>query len=521
MRWKTLEHNGILFPPPFETKGITVRIRGKETRLGTLAEEMAYQWAKKKDTPYVQDAVFQKNFTADFARELGPEYRGLKYGEIDFTAAYRLVDGEKEARERMTKEERKELARRRKAVREELKAKYGKAVLDGKDVDVGNYMAEPPGIFIGRGAHPFRGKWKAAISHRDVTLNMGKKAARPPGDWKKIVCKPDSIWLACWTDGLTKKAKYIWFADTVSLKQDRDRAKYDKAVTLSGKIDAVRKSMIKDMASRNERVRNVATVCYLIYRTAMRVGDEKDSDEADTVGATTLRKEHVKVGKDTIEFDFLGKDSVRWTETLKVGDDTQFRDNLKSLMEGKGAGEEIFAGITSRNVNVYLSGIVKGVSAKVFRTYLGSNIVNSYLAAHANITSKSANTKVYHAKLANLEAAKMLNHKRTIPKTFAKSLEKKRETLKNARAKATKTPKQAEKKAERIERLKMQLDLAERTSDYNLGTSLRNYVDPRVFKAWIDEVGANWEKVYTGALQRKFLWVQDEKTPWKKVKRMY
>ena len=26
----------------------------------------------------------------------------------------------------------------------------------------------------------------------------------------------------------------------------------------------------------------------------MRVGDEKDEDEADTVGATTLRVEHVK-----------------------------------------------------------------------------------------------------------------------------------------------------------------------------------------------------------------------------------
>lgn len=521
MAWKTLEHNGIIFPPAYESKGITVRVRGKEVRLGLLAEEMAYQWAKKKDTPYVQDAVFQKNFVADFARELGEGHSGIAYSEIDFGAAYRVVDAEREARERMTKEERKDLARRRKEMRESLKARYGKAVLDGKEVDVGNYMAEPPGIFIGRGEHPFRGKWKTAIRHSDVTLNLGKGARRPPGDWKEIVCKPDAIWLACWTDGLTKKAKYIWFADTVSLKQDRDRAKYDKAVKLSGKIGAVRRRMVTDMASRDERKRNVSTVCYLIYRTAMRVGDEKDSDEADTVGATTLRSEHVKVTPDTIEFDFLGKDSVRWTETLKVGDDTQFRDNLRALMEGKADDEEIFEGITSRTVNAYLSGIVKGVSAKVFRTYLGSNIVNSYLSAHSNVRTKSANAKIYHAKLANLEAAKMLNHKRTIPKTFERSLEKKREALKKARARPTKTPKQAERKAERVERLKMQLDLAQRTSDYNLGTSLRNYVDPRVFKAWIDEVGASWEKVYTAALQRKFLWVQDEKTPWKKVKAMY
>jgi len=38
----------------------------------------------------------------------------------------------------------------------------------------------------------------------------------------------------------------------------------------------------------------------------MRVGDEKDPDEADTVGATTLRVEHVKITDKTIELDCLG-----------------------------------------------------------------------------------------------------------------------------------------------------------------------------------------------------------------------
>ena len=34
----------------------------------------------------------------------------------------------------------------------------------------------------------------------------------------------------------------------------------------------------------------------------------------------------------------------------------------------------------------------------------------------------------------------------------------------------------------------LQLDLSEKTKDYAIGTSLRNYIDPRVFKAWTDEV---------------------------------
>ena len=40
----------------------------------------------------------------------------------------------------------------------------------------------------------------------------------------------------------------------------------------------------------------------------MRVGDEKDPDEADTVGAITLRPEHIKIEGDTLHFDFFGKD---------------------------------------------------------------------------------------------------------------------------------------------------------------------------------------------------------------------
>jgi DNA topoisomerase-1 len=46
---------------------------------------------------------------------------------------------------------------------------------------------------------------------------------------------------------------------------------------------------------------------------------------------------------------------------------------------------------------------------------------------------------------------------------------------------------------------------------------LRNYIDPRIFKAWTNEVGVEWEKLYTTALQKKFLWVQNEKVSWSEL----
>ncbi len=553
MKWKTLQHNGILFPPAYEAQGIKIKIRGEKVNLNLDQEEMVYQWAKKKDTPYAQDKVFQKNFTADFAKTLESKFKKISYEDIDFSDAYKLVDKEKDLKEMMTKEAKKAIAAKRKEIREELKTKYGIAIMDGKDVEVGNYMAEPPGIFIGRGEHPLRGRWKPRVTAKDVTLNLGKEAKVPEGKWGKIIHDKDSMWLASWMDFLTQKRKYVWLADTAGLKQDRDKAKYEKAIKLAKEIDKIKDRIVKDMKSSDPKISRISTACYLIYRTAMRVGDEKDPEEADTVGATTLRKEHIKITSNSVEFDFLGKDSVRWQETVKAeGHDKQFQENLKKLIEKKKSKDEIFHDITSRHVNAYYSGIVKGLTAKVFRTYLATTVVKNYLVDHDNLKGKSDNEKLYHAKLANLEAAIMCNHKRTIPKTFEQSLQKKKDTLKKRekekawektqqtlkkvestepktdtqkknKVKRIKTlneqiKKQKHKHKERVEKLKLQVDLSEKTRDYNLGTSLRNYIDPRVFKAWTDEVDAEWEKLYTSALQKKFLWVKSETTKWKEIK---
>ena len=549
MKWKKLEHNGILFPPNYEAQGIKIKINGEDIGINIDQEEMIYQWAKKKDTPYSQDKIFQKNFTVDFVKTLDSKFKKISYEDIDFSNAYKIVDKEKDLKEMMTKEEKKSLARKRKELREKLKIKYGIAIMDGKEVEVGNYMAEPPGIFIGRGEHPLRGKWKPRITAKDVTLNLGKESKIPKGNWSKIIHDRDSMWLASWMDFLTQKRKYVWLSDSSGLKQDRDKAKYEKAVNLAKEIGKIKDRIIKDMKNKDEKISRISTVCYLIFRTAMRVGDEKDPDEADTVGATTLRKEHIKITTDTIEFDFLGKDSVRWQETVVAqGEDKQFQENLKKLIEKKKLKDEIFDNITSRHVNVYYSSIVKGLTAKVFRTYLATTVVKKYLIEHDDMKGKTPNEKLYHTKLANLEAAMMCNHKRTIPKTFEQSLQKKKDTLKKVEneriwgktqdtlkkveAKESKTniqkknkekriktlneqiKKQKKKHKERTEKMKLQIELSEKTRDFNLGTSLRNYIDPRVIKAWADKVEVEWEKMYTSALQKKFLWVQNEKLNW-------
>ena len=59
-------------------------------------------------------------------------------------------------------------------------------------------------------------------------------------------------------------------------------------------------------------------------------------DEADTVGCCTLRVEHIKFPENspnTITFDFLAKDSMRYLNTVKV--EPIVYENLKRFVKGK------------------------------------------------------------------------------------------------------------------------------------------------------------------------------------------
>ena len=65
--------------------------------------------------------------------------------------------------------------------------------------------------------------------------------------------------------------------------------------------------------------KQMATALYFIDKLALRVGNEKSEDEADTVGCCSLRVEHVELKEpDIVCFDFLGKDSMRYRNEVKV-----------------------------------------------------------------------------------------------------------------------------------------------------------------------------------------------------------
>lgn len=96
-----------------------------------------------------------------------------------------------------------------------------------------------------------------------------------------------------------------------------------------------------DLRNKTTQLRMCAMAMYFIDVLALRAGNEKGEDEADTVGCCSLCCEHV-----TLEllnyaiFDFLGKDSIRYYNKVTV-DDQVFK-NIKIFKRDKKDSDGLF-----------------------------------------------------------------------------------------------------------------------------------------------------------------------------------
>jgi len=108
----------------------------------------------------------------------------------------------------------------------------------------------------------------------------------------------------------------------------------------------VRNDYNAKLTSRITAERQLATALYFIDRLALRAGNEKGEDEADTVGCCSLRYEHVTLKPpDQLVFDFLGKDSIRYYNVVDV--EPQIYKNVRIFKgDGKSEGDAIFDRVT-------------------------------------------------------------------------------------------------------------------------------------------------------------------------------
>jgi len=529
---KSLKHNGI-YVPKYDFKEFSIKIQGQTIKLTPKSEQMAVAWIRKRQSAASPaDKVFMKNFMHELLEQLKQENPTLQvlgnfasdylkkienttndvgtpnapiHQGIDFSQIANYVEQEKAKKLNMPAEEKKKQAEAHKVVREELKNKFAIAEVDGQKLEIANWTAEPSCLFAGRGDHPQRGKWKDGPREEDIVLNLPKDVPVPAGSWKGVVWEPQKMYVAKWEDKLTGKIKYVWFSDTAFLKQNREMEKFKKAENLGKQISKIEDHILKNLTSKDENRRKVATVCWLILNPNMRVGDEKDPDEADTVGAITLRSEHIKIEGDTLHFDFLGKDSVRWVKHVKAPQ--AVIKNIEYF--SKTSKEYLFEGIDSKHVSRFLSEKMPGLTAKVFRTWRCTKTVKEELEKSGVTKADPDYVKSFAAKMANLKVAEVANHKRKIPATFDQRIAEKEAKLKEIQAllvQKKKEGKKTETLETRIEKAKRDIELTKLTREYNLGTSLKSYIDPTAYVKWGKKVKFDVEKFYPKTLQKKFSW---------------
>eukprot|EP00984_Skeletonema_dohrnii_P031481 scaffold24029_cov144-Skeletonema_dohrnii-CCMP3373.AAC.2 len=398
--------------------------------------------------------IFENNFFTDFKAILGKNHVIKDFKKCDFTPITAHLDEQKIVRKAITDAERKQ----NKDVKNTAMFKFGYALVDGHLEKVGNYNMEPPGAFRGRGEHPKMGKLKQRVDPEQVMLNLSECAAVPmchvPGHaWGDIRHNPTVQWLCSWTENINGQSKYMQLAAQSSFKGKSDRSKYNKAARLCGNIDKIRKDYKKNLTSKSNETRQLATAMWVIDRLALRVGGEKDTEEeADTVGCCSLRVEHLKFdpndeGGDNkeIELEFLGKDSMLFKQTIDFGSalytenngmGEQVYENFKRFCKKKKVTDDVFSDLTPTILNNHLKTIMDGLSAKVFRTYNASKTLQDELMKTEEAKGwkrLTAAEKVVEYNNANREVAILCNHQKTVSKAQEATLDtlgEKLETLK-------------------------------------------------------------------------------------------
>ena len=215
-------------------------------------------------------------------------------------------------------------------------------------------------------------------------------------------------------------------------------------------------------------------------------------------------------------------------------------------------------------MNAYLNEIMTGLTAKVFRTYHASSTVRSYLG-RAKVKRDDPNWKKKNtAKHANLQAAIVCNHTKQAPKGWSKRMKRFRERQRLAKERIAKAQENLQNRQARLkelvakqkmkleqlqekgkpiprgknrpyassiatarrsletakqrlarareakEKLNAQITLSKNTRTWNLGTSLKAYIDPRIYRDWGHQIDYDWKDFYPTTLQRKFAWIDKD-----------
>lgn len=522
-KWKTLKHNGVIFEKPFENSDeIILLYDGKEIPLKNETAEYALFYGKLYNSEYVKGNRFNKNFWNDWKKTFKKNgFEEIKdLSKCDFKLIYEYIIRQKE---KVTQED--------KESKKKEDEKYKIAYVDGKEQNISNYRLEPAGIFMGRGCHPKAGKIKARIMPEDVTINIGSNEKIPelPKFYKnhkyhKVVHNHEAVWVASYKDTILGKTKYVWLDNKSDFKAKADEHKFNLARKLKQNIDEIRLANYENILQTQDKyVRQLAVALYLIDKLALRVGNEKKEDEAETFGVCSLLVKHIEfLENNIIKLDFLGKDSIRYVNTVEI--DPKVYDALFDFSKNKDKNDELMELIKPADLNEYIKQFMPELTAKVFRTYNASQLfqdeIDKINKNYENYTKDDLRKVLLDAYIkANIKVALLCNHQKKISKSFAEQINKMTQKIKELteKKKNTNNKDKLKRLSEKIKHLRTKRELKSEMKNLSITTSQQNYIDPRITFAFMKKHNLKLEEdseFMKSALKEKFFWAKDVDKDW-------
>jgi DNA topoisomerase-1 len=176
---------------------------------------------------------------------------------------------------------------------------------------------------------------------------------------------------------------------------ERSEEKYDRAVSLAKQLPDWRLHLLTDLRGRGVgRDRVLALAQHLIDQGYFRAGGEEYVEENGSYGLSTLLRDHVRLRRDCVDFDYPAKSGVRRTVSLE---DPLVLNAVRALLRADTSTDRLLAYRTSDgwsevhadDLNVRFRELVGAdFSVKDLRTWHGT-----VLAAEAFAIAREPNSK--------------------------------------------------------------------------------------------------------------------------------
>jgi len=200
-------------------------------------------------------------------------------------------------------------------------------------------------------------------------------ALRIPPAWRDVsIAASANASVQAWGFDARGRRQYRYHERAVERGQLR---KYHRVRRMGHDLPTIRKQVARDVGARElTRTSVAAAAVRLIGEAFFRVGSERYERDNGTFGLTTLRKSHVDVRGDRVQFHYKGKGSIRQRQVVF---DQRLANVIRRLM--KTPGTRLFryrdgakwVDLTAQDVNEYLGNLgTARYTAKDFRTWGGT-----------------------------------------------------------------------------------------------------------------------------------------------------